>query len=214
MNKTEQPNYSIGEELINSISHGIGVLFGIAALVLSIVYSNEPIKIISVSLYGITLIILYSVSCLYHSFPPINKAKKIFRILDHDCIYLLILGTNIPYLLISVGGIKGWILFGILFFLTIIGIILNSINLEKYKNISLISYILMGWIIILSFKNLHLTIGYEGLLLLILGGILYTIGIIFYKLGKKIKYMHSVFHLFVLAGSILHFFSIFLYVVR
>lgn len=214
MNKIELPNYSIGEELINSISHGIGVLFGIAALVLSIVYSNEPIKIISVSLYGITLIILYLVSCLYHSFSSINKAKKIFRILDHDCIYLLILGTNIPYLLISVGGIKGWILFGILLFLTITGIILNSINLEKYKNISLISYILMGWIIILSFKKLYLTIGYEGLLLLILGGILYTIGVIFYKLGKKIKYMHSVFHLFVLAGSMLHFFSIFLYVIR
>lgn len=214
MNKIELPNYSIGEELINSISHGIGVLFGIAALVLSIVYSNEPIKIISVSLYGITLIILYLVSCLYHSFSSINKAKKIFRILDHDCIYLLILGTNIPYLLISVGGIKGWILFGILLFLTITGIILNSINLEKYKNISLISYILMGWIILLSFKKLYLTIGYEGLLLLILGGILYTIGVIFYKLGKKIKYMHSVFHLFVLAGSMLHFFSIFLYVIR
>lgn len=211
MNKT---NYSLSEELINSISHGIGALLGIAALVLSVVFSNKPISIVSSSIYGCFLIILYTTSCLYHSFSPILGVKKVFRVLDHDSIYLLIFGTYMPYLLVALGGIKGWVLWGILLILTIIGIVLNSVNLEKFKNISLISYILMGWIVIFSFKDIYTAIGYKGTLFLLLGGILYTIGAVFYSIGKKVKYMHCLFHLLVLAGSIFHFFSIFLYVIR
>ena len=214
MNKIEIPKYSLGEELISSISHGIGALLGIAALVLSVVFSNEPITIVSSAIYGATLIVLYLVSCLYHSFSVKIMAKKIFRVLDHDSIYLLIFGTYMPYLLVSIGGIKGWILFSILALLSILGIVLNSINLEKFKNISLISYILMGWIIVFSFKDVYNSIGFYGTLYLIIGGVFYTVGALFYGLGKKIKYMHSVFHLFVLNGSIFHFFSIFLYVIR
>ena len=211
MNKT---NYSLSEELINSISHGIGALLGIAALVLSVVFSNKPISIVSSSIYGCFLIILYTTSCLYHSFSPRIKAKKVFRVLDHDSIYLLIFGTYMPYLLVSIGGTKGWTLWGILLGLSILGIVFNSINLEKFKNVSLISYILMGWIIIFSFNDVYNSIGFYGTLYLILGGVFYTIGALFYRLGKKIKYMHSIFHLLVLAGSIFHFFSIFLYVIR
>ena len=214
MNKIEIPKYSLGEELISSISHGIGALLGIAALVLSVVFSNEPITIVSSAIYGATLIVLYLVSCLYHSFSSKIKVKKIFRVLDHDSIYLLIFGTYMPYLLVSIGGIKGWILFSILALLSILGIVLNSINLEKFKNISLISYILMGWIIVFSFKDVYNSIGFYGTLYLIIGGVFYTVGALFFGLGKKIKYMHSVFHLFVLIGSIFHFFSIFLYVIR
>lgn len=214
MNNIIIPKYSLAEELINSISHGIGCLLGIAGLVLSVVFSSNIISIVSSAIYGSTLIILYLVSCLYHSFLPQTKAKKIFRVLDHDCIYLLIIGTYMPYLLVSISGIKGWIYFGILLLLGIIGIVLNSINLEKFKNISLISYILMGWIVLFSFKDIYLSIGFNGIFYLILGGCLYTIGACFYKIGKKIKFMHSIFHLFVLAGSIFHFFSIFLYVIR
>lgn len=208
------PKYSLAEELISSISHGIGFLLGITALVLSVVFSKTPISIVSSAIYGSSLIILYLFSCLYHSFSPRVGAKKIFRVLDHASIYLLIFGTYMPYLLVSIGGYKGWILFSILLILSIIGIVLNSINLEKYKNYSFISYILMGWVIIFSFSDVYKAIGYKGTLYLIIGGILYSLGSIFYKLGKKIKYMHSIFHLFVLGGSIFHFFSIFLYVIR
>lgn len=214
MSKIEIPEYSLGEELVSSISHGIGALLGIAALVLSVVFSKNSITIVSSAIYGITLIILYLISCLYHSFSPRIKAKKVFRVLDHDSIYLLIFGTYMPYLLVSIGGTKGWILWGILLGLSILGIVFNSINLEKFKNVSLISYILMGWIIIFSFKDVYNSIGFYGTLYLILGGVFYTIGALFYRLGKKIKYMHSIFHLLVLAGSIFHFFSIFLYVIR
>lgn len=214
MSKIEIPEYSLGEELVSSISHGIGALLGIAALVLSVVFSKNSITIVSSAIYGITLIILYLISCLYHSFSPRIKAKKVFRVLDHDSIYLLIFGTYMPYLLVSIGESKGWILWGILLGLSILGIVFNSINLEKFKNISLISYILMGWIIIFSFKDVYNSIGFYGTLYLILGGVFYTIGALFYRLGKKIKYMHSIFHLLVLAGSIFHFFSIFLYVIR
>ena len=214
MSKIEIPEYSLGEELVSSISHGIGALLGIAALVLSVVFSKNSITIVSSAIYGITLIILYLISCLYHSFSPRIKAKKVFRVLDHDSIYLLIFGTYMPYLLVSIGGSKGWTLWGILLGLSILGIVFNSVNLEKFKNISLISYILMGWIIIFSFKDVYNSIGFYGTLYLILGGVFYTIGALFYRLGKKIKYMHSIFHLLVLAGSIFHFFSIFLYVIR
>lgn len=214
MSKIEIPEYSLGEELVSSISHGIGALLGIAALVLSVVFSKNSITIVSSAIYGITLIILYLISCLYHSFSPRIKAKKVFRVLDHDSIYLLIFGTYMPYLLVSIGGSKGWTLWGILLGLSILGIVFNSINLEKFKNVSLISYILMGWIIIFSFNDVYNSIGFYGTLYLILGGVFYTIGALFYRLGKKIKYMHSIFHLLVLAGSIFHFFSIFLYVIR
>ena len=214
MSKIEIPEYSLGEELVSSISHGIGALLGIAALVLSVVFSKNPIAIVSSAIYGITLIILYLISCLYHSFSPRIKAKKVFRVLDHDSIYLLIFGTYMPYLLVSIGGSKRWTLWGILLGLSILGIVFNSINLEKFKNVSLISYILMGWIIIFSFNDVYNSIGFYGTLYLILGGVFYTIGALFYRLGKKIKYMHSIFHLLVLAGSIFHFFSIFLYVIR
>ncbi len=214
MSKIKIPEYSLGEELVSSISHGIGALLGIAALVLSVVFSKNSITIVSSAIYGITLIILYLISCLYHSFSPRIKAKKVFRVLDHDSIYLLIFGTYMPYLLVSIGGTKGWTLWGILLGLSILGIVFNSINLEKFKNVSLISYILMGWIIIFSFNDVYNSIGFYGTLYLILGGVFYTIGALFYRLGKKIKYMHSIFHLLVLAGSIFHFFSIFLYVIR
>ncbi len=214
MNKIDIPKYSLAEELISSISHGIGALLGIATLVLSVVFSNKPVAIASSAIYGASLIILYTISCLYHSFSPNIKAKKVFRVLDHDSIYLLIFGTYMPYLLVTLGGSKGWILWGILLFLSILGITLNSINLEKFKNISLISYILMGWIVLFAFNDIRISLGYMGTLYLILGGIMYTIGALFYKIGKKVKYMHSLFHFFVLAGSIFHFFSIFLYVIR
>ena len=213
--KIQIPNYSLGEEITNAILHGIGALLAIAALVLCVVFSaihHNPYAVVSSCLYGSTLIILYTMSCLYHSL-KVNNAKRVFRIIDHCSIFLLIAGTYTPLTLVSLNGPIGWTLFGIIWGVSILGIILNAIDLNKYKVISMILYIMMGWAIIFTFPRLLKVIDMAGIYLLVAGGILYTIGAIFYGVGKKIKYMHSVFHFFVLAGSILHFFAILLYVI-
>lgn len=213
--KIQIPNYSLGEEITNAILHGIGALLAIAALVLCVVFSaihHNPYAVVSSCLYGSTLIILYTMSCLYHSL-KVNNAKRVFRIIDHCSIFLLIAGTYTPLTLVALNGPIGWTLFGIIWGVSILGIILNAIDLNKYKVISMILYIMMGWAIIFTFPKLLKVIDMAGIYLLVAGGIVYTIGAIFYGVGKKIKYMHSVFHFFVLAGSILHFFAILLYVI-
>lgn len=213
--KIQIPNYSLGEEITNAILHGIGALLAIAALVLCVVFSaihHNPYAVVSSCLYGSTLIILYTMSCLYHSL-KVNNAKRVFRIIDHCSIFLLIAGTYTPLTLVSLNGPIGWTLFGIIWGVSILGIILNAIDLNKYKVISMILYIMMGWVIIFTFPRLLKVIDMAGIYLLVAGGIVYTIGAIFYGVGKKIKYMHSLFHFFVLAGSILHFFAILLYVI-
>ena len=210
------PKYSLGEELISAISHGIGAGLGITALVLCTIKSafhGNPYAIVSSVLYGSSLIILYLISTLYHSFKPNLVAKKVFRIFDHCSIFLLIFGTYTPFTLVTLNGTVGWIIFSVILATTIIGIVLNSINLEKYKKISMACYIIMGWMIIFAFKPLYEALNINGIILLVLGGIVYTIGAVVYALGKKIKYMHSLWHFFVLAGSILQFLCIYLYVV-
>lgn len=209
------PKYTLGEELMSAISHGIGAALSIAALVLCVVFSaihNNISAIISSVIYGSTSIILYMMSTLYHSL-KINNAKRIFRILDHSSIFLLIAGTYTPYALVSLPKTIGWIIFSIIWGCAILGIVLNSINLEKFKRLSIILYLVMGWMIIFSFDKLLISIDIRGIYLMITAGLLYTIGAVFYGVGKKIKYMHSIFHMFVLAASICFFFSIFLYVI-
>ncbi len=213
--RIEIPKYSLGEELMSAISHGLGSLLSVAALVLCVVFSaihGNVYAVVSSVIYGSTSIILYTMSTLYHSF-KINNAKRIFRIIDHSCIFILIAGTYTPYCLVSLPAYLGWTIFGIEWFCAIIGIILNSIDIKKYKKISMILYLVMGWMIIFSFKSLFNSININGIYLMIAGGILYTIGAIIYGIGKKYKYMHSIFHFFVLSASILFFFSIFLYVI-
>lgn len=208
------PQYSLAEELMNAISHGVGAALAIAALVVSVVVSalhQNVWGIVASSIYGGTLIILYTMSTLYHSLKR-NNAKRVFRIIDHCSIYLLIAGTYTPYTLISLRGPVGWTLFGIVWGAAVVGIVFNSIDMNKFKIISLIAYVAMGWVIIFAIKPLYDVIGTGGILWLILGGVLYTVGAVVYVIGKKHKFAHSVFHLFVLAGSIFHFFSILLYV--
>lgn len=209
------PKYSLAEELINAISHGIGALLSIAALVLTIVISakhNNALAVVSSVIYGSMLIILYTMSTLYHSFKPTCKAKKVFRVFDHCSIFLLIFGSYTPFALVAMQGTLGWIIFSIILAATILGITLNAINLEKFKKLSMICYLCMGWMIIFAFKDLCNCVEKNGIILLLSGGIVYTIGAIIFGLGKKLKYMHSLWHFFVLAGSILQFFSIYLYV--
>lgn len=210
------PKYTLGEELISAISHGIGAGLGITALVLCTIKSaihHNPYAVVSSCIYGTTLIILYLISTLYHSFKPSIGAKKVFRIFDHCSIFLLIFGTYTPFALVTLNGPLGWVIFSIILATAIIGIVLNSINLEKYKKISMACYIIMGWIIIFAFKPLYESLNINGIILLVLGGIIYTIGAVVYGVGKKVKYMHSLWHFFVLGGSILQFLCIYLYVI-
>lgn len=209
------PKYTLGEELVSAISHGIGTLLSIAALVLCVVFSaihKNVYAIVASSIYGSTSIILYTMSTLYHSF-KVNNAKRVFRILDHSCIFLLIAGTYTPFTLVVLPKALGWTIFGIEWVCVIIGIVLNSIDLKKFKKISMALYLIMGWMIIISFKSLINNIDIKGIYLMLTGGVLYTIGAILYGIGKKYKYIHSIFHIFVLAASILFFFSIFFYVI-
>ena len=216
--KIEIPKYSLSEEIMNSISHGVGALLSVAALVLCIIVSamhNDVYAVISSCIYGSTSIILYCMSTLYHSL-KVNNAKRVFRIIDHSSIYLLIAGTYTPYTLVTlreVSPILGWSIFGIIWGCAIIGIVFTSIDMNKFKKIGMLLYLIMGWMIIFTFKTLTTNIDIKGVYLMIGAGIIYTIGSIIFGLGSKIKYMHSLFHLFVLAASILFFFSIFLYVI-
>ena len=213
--KIEIPKYTLGEELMSAITHGIGALLSIAALVLCVVFSaihGNPYAVVSSVLYGSTSIILYTMSTLYHSFKP-NNAKRVFRIIDHCSIYLLIAGTYTPYALVALPKALGWTIFGIEWGCAILGIVLNSIDLKKYKVFSMILYLVMGWMIVFSFKPLMAAVDIGCIYISLAAGVIYTIGAIFYGIGKKKKYMHSIFHFFVLAASILFFFAIFLYII-
>lgn len=205
--------YSVGEEIFSSVSHGIGSLLGIAALVLMVVFAakaHNVFGVVSGAIYGATLIILYTMSTLYHAIQT-PTAKKVFRIMDHCSIYLLIAGTYTPLMLCTAREHGGWAMFGILWGVTILGIVLNSINLERFKIVSLISYIVMGWAVVAMWGVMKANLAPAGIWLLLAGGIVYMAGVVFYCL-KKVAYMHSIWHLFVLGGSVLHFFCILLYV--
>lgn len=205
--------YTLGEELMSAISHGIGTGLAITALVLCIIAGAKhgAINVVSGVIYGVSLIILYTMSTLYHSFKP-NRAKKVFRVFDHCCIFLLIAGSYTPFTLVTLNGTSGWIMFGVIWTCSVLGIIFNAIDLEKFNKVSFILYLIMGWAILFDVKSLIANLGHNGLVLLVAGGITYTLGAIVYLIGHKVKYMHSIWHFFVLAGSILHFFCIFLYV--
>lgn len=213
--KIEIPKYTLGEELLSAISHGVGALLSIAALILCVVFSaihHNAYAVVSSVIYGSTSIILFTMSTLYHSL-KVNNAKRIFRIIDHCSIFLLIAGTYTPFALVSLPKGLGWTIFGINWGCAVLGIVLNSINLKKFKKISMVLYLIMGWMIIFSFKSLKASIDLAGIYIMLAAGSLYTIGAIFYGIGKKHKYMHGIFHLFVLTASILFFFAIFLFVI-
>lgn len=212
------PDYTLGEELCNSISHGIGALLSVAALVLCVVrgaFTGSAYAVVSGAIYGASLIILYCNSTIYHALKR-NKAKRVMRVIDHCSIFFLIAGTYTPYTLIvlrkaSVGW--AWSIFGVVWGAAVLGVVLNSISLERFKKLSMICYIAMGWSIVIAFKPLMSVFTGAGLQLLIWGGVAYTVGAVLYGVGKKVKYIHSLFHIFVVAGSLLHFFSIYLYAI-
>ena len=208
------PKYSLSEELLNAISHGLGALFGIVGTVLCIVKAantGDPWRIVSGSIFGVTVLLLYLMSCLYHAL-KVNMAKRVFRVIDHCTIFLLFAGTYTPFTLVTLRGTVGWVLFGIVWGMAVLGITLNAVNLKKFSKISVACYLVMGWAIVAAFQPLAEALAPQGVSLLIWGGIAYTVGAILYGIGAKVKYFHSVFHFFCLAGTVLHFFAIYLYV--
>lgn len=205
--------YTKGEEIANAITHGIGVLLAIAALVLLIIAGvnyGDTWYIVSSIIYGVTLVTLYMGSTLYHSITNI-KAKKILRIVDHSSIFLLIAGTYTPFTLTVLRGALGWTIFGVVWGCTIFGIFMKIFFLEKFEKISTFMYIGMGWFIVIAIKDIVMSLPIGGIVLLVLGGLSYTVGCIFYAKDKW-PYNHAVWHLFVLAGSIFHFLTVLLYV--
>ncbi len=205
------PDYTPGEELFNSVSHGIGALLGAAGLALMLVRARGALELTAAALFGASMILLYTMSCLYHALPAGNPAKKVLRVLDHCNVFLLVFGTYIPAALLGVGGSTGWILFGFVGFFTVLGVILTAVDLERFKLSAVICQLLSGWSILFGVTGLLQTVGSSGILYLILGGIMYSVGAILYGLGKKKRYAHSVFHLFCLLGSFFHFWAVYRY---
>ena len=212
------PVYTKGEEIFNMVSHIVGASLGIAVLVLCIIIAainDNGYGIASGIVYGISLILLYTMSSIYHGLKAESKAKKVFQVIDHCSIFLLIAGTYTPFALCTLREYNtalGWWIFGIVWGLATIGIVLNSIDIKKYKVFSMICYLVMGWCIIFRIDVVFNSLGLSGFLLVLLGGVAYTIGAIIYGLGKKHKWMHSVFHLACIIGSALQALCILLYV--
>lgn len=204
------PKYSLSEELINSISHGIGGIFSIIGLILMLIKCNDALEYVCISIYGTTLILLYIISSIYHALSPRVKGKKVLRVLDHCNVYFLVLGTYIPISLLGVKGSLGWVLFGIVCFITILGIVLSSIKIDKLQVFEVLCHLINGWSILIGIKYLYNNMDL-GIVFLILGGLMYSIGAILYGVGAKKKYIHSVFHFFCLLGSIFHFITIYNY---
>ncbi|MFT3784329.1 MAG: hemolysin III family protein [Nibricoccus sp.] len=205
--------YTNGEEIANSITHGIGVLLSVAALALLVtiaVSHGDAWSVTSGAIYGSTLIIAYTASTIYHSLRS-ERAKRFFRKLDHAGIFLLIAGTYTPFLLVSLRGPWGWSLFGVIWGLCVAGIIMKFFLAGRFRVISTLIYIFMGWMIAIAFRPLLSALPAAGVWLLVAGGICYTGGTVFY-LWKSLRYHHAIWHLFVLAGSICHFFSVLNYV--
>ena len=206
--------YTAGEELANSLTHGVGALLaigGLAVLVTMAVLNGDVWRVVSCSIYGAAMVVLYAASTLYHAVSP-PRLKAAFRVFDHAAIFLLIAGTYTPFTLVSLRGPWGWSLFGTVWGLAVAGIVLEIAFPRRWPALSLVLYIAMGWVVVVATKPLLDALSAGGLVLLLLGGLSYTGGIAFYA-WKKLPYGHAVWHLFVLAGTAFHFFAILLYVV-
>ena len=212
------PDYTGGEEIFNMVSHLVGAVFGVIALVLGVVNSalRENIwSVVSSAVYGGSMVSLYTVSGIYHGLRP-SMGKRVMQIIDHCTIFLLIGGTYTPVVL---SGIRpcfpgwGWALFGIVWGCSALGITFTAIDMKRYARLAMALYLGIGWCVVLAVKPAMASIPAEGLLWILAGGVAYTVGAVIYGMGKRHRYMHSVFHVFVVAGSVLQFFGIFFYVI-
>lgn len=197
---------SLGELIANAVSHGVGVLFAITFLVLLLVRAQGTLEVLSSIAFGVAMIILYLSSTLFHSFPEkMKRVYAVFQRLDHSSIFLLITGTYTPFLVLVANNTKGYILLGVLWLITIVGIVFKSIWIKKFHYVHLALYVIMGWSIVFVWSDVSPNLG-ESFIYILLGGISYTLGVIFYV--SRFKYAHFVWHIFVLGGSVLHFIAI------
>ncbi len=210
---TRTSRYTLGEEIANSITHGVGGLLAIGGLAVLTTFAalrGSAWHVVACSIFGATMVLLYTVSTLYHGIQH-PRAKAVLRVLDHSAIFLLIAGTYTPFTLVNLRGPWGWSLFGVIWGLALLGIVFQ-IGLLRRPVASVMLYIAMGWTVLVAMKPLVGAVAPGGLVLLVSGGLAYTVGIVFYA-WRRLPYGHAVWHLFVLAGSVLHFFAILFYVI-
>ena len=211
------PDYTKGEEILNMATHIVGGALGIAYLVLCVIYAathSDPYAVVSSAIYGASVVVLFSVSSIYHGLHP-SKGKKVMQVLDHCVIYFMIAGTYTPITLCALrenSPALGWTVFGVVWGMSAFAALLNAIDLKKYKVFSIISYLAIGWCVVFTVKPVYESIGFEGFLWLLTGGVLYTVGAVLYMLGHKKRYIHSVFHIFIDLASVCHFICILFYV--
>ncbi len=212
-NNLQTNEYSFREELANSISHGVGTglaIIGLVVLLVTAIRYGNIRHVISAAIYGCSLILLYLASTLYHLFSSPN-VKRFFKQLDHSLIYVLIAGTYTPLTLVTLRGSWGWTLFGLVWGMALCGLVLELVKKERIQWLSLMLYLGMGWLLVIALRPLLLSLAPDGLILLLAGGLLYTLGVVFY-VWKSLSYHHAIWHLFVIAGSTAHFFAILFYV--
>lgn len=208
------PVYTFNEELINCVTHALGALLGLVGWVMSmklLVPAGNLAATFSMCVFFVTCIVLYANSALYHGW-ELTRTKKKFQIMDHCSIFLLITGTYAPYTLMVMNNLAGRIIFAIVALTSVMGVALNVIDMKKYARISMACYLITGWCIIFAYKDIAAALSHGQLLMLIGGGVSYTVGAVFYGLGDHIRYMHSVWHLFVLGGTLLHFASLYRFI--
>ena len=211
------PDYTKSEEIFNMVSHIVGGALGIVALVLCVIFSalhKNVFGVVSGAIYGSSLIVLYTMSSLYHGLSSKTMSKRVFQVLDHCSIFFLIAGTYTPITLCPLreyNSLIGWGIFGVIWSAAAVGIVLNSIDIKKYKKLSAVCYLLMGWCIIFAWKPTVAALHKNAIIFLLIGGVFYTVGALIYYFLKKKRFSHSIFHLFVLLGSIFHFFTVFFY---
>ena len=212
------PAYTRGEEIFNMVSHIVGGALGVATLALGVVIAalhRNAYAVVGAAIYGASMVILYTMSSIYHGLRPHLMAKRVFQVIDHCSIFLLIAGTYTPIALVSLRAHSpalGWSVFGVVWAAAAVGILLNAIDLARYRVVSMICYLAMGWCILFAAPQTYYALGPGGCALLLCGGVLYTVGAVIYQRAKGRPYMHSVFHLFVVGGSVCHALCILLFV--
>lgn len=212
--RTASRPQSLGEEIANGVTHGLGAILGVGALAtmaaLAAVF-GDAWCVVSVSIFGATLVVLYTASTLYHSITH-PRAKAVLQVLDHSAIFLLIAGTYTPFTLVTLRGSWGWWLFGVVWGLAVLGVLIEATPLRRWRPVSMVLYLGMGWAIVAAARPLLRALPVEGMILLVSGGVAYTAGLGFYA-ARRLPYAHAVWHLFVLAGSICHVLAVVLYVI-
>lgn len=209
------PEYTLGEELVNSISHGVGAVLAIVAMIFCLIKAETTVDIVSSVLYGLAMFTLYLFSCLYHALSPNVYAKKVLRVLDHDNVFLMEAGTYMPIclsLLVDSGhNLSGWITFTIVCVVTVLAIVFTSINVDRFQLIGVICNLVLGWGSLFLLPVFLQVLPASGIFMLIIGGATYSLGALWYLVGSRVKWMHSVFHFYVLLASAFHFMFVYLY---